>query len=250
MLKTRVIPVVLYNGQVVVKSIGFDPSRNIGSPVNIARVYNAREVDELVYLDINATRKNNRPDFDTVYEIAEECYMPLTVGGGIKGIEDFREALKAGADKISINSEALENPELVSDASKRFGSQCVVVSIDAKLNGDSYNVYNHVSRETSSMLVTDWAREVESLGAGEILLTSVDKDGTMTGYDTRLIKLVADSISLPVVVNGGVGDIDDFYHGTCAGASAVAASSIFHFTQHTPLEVKRYLAGKGVEVRL
>ncbi|HEY9759820.1 MAG TPA: glycosyl amidation-associated protein WbuZ [Oculatellaceae cyanobacterium] len=251
MLKTRVIPVVLFNGAVVVKSVRFENWRNIGHPVNVARVYNAREVDELIFLDIVASRNNRRPDVEMLRDIVDECFMPLTVGGGIRQIDDIKSIVQAGADKISLNTAALDNPGLITEAANKFGSQCVVVSIDVKRDerGD-YRIYKYTSKQIIENDPFAWARQLQEMGAGEILLTSVDQDGTMESYDVELIERMANAVSVPVIAAGGAGELDDFVKARQAGASAVAAASIFHFTQHTPLEAKAHMKLHSIEVRL
>lgn len=250
-MKARVIPVVLYNGQVVVKSIQYDKHRNIGHPVNVVRVYNAREVDELIFLDISATINNRLPNYELLRDIADECFMPLTVGGGIKSLDDVRHFLLAGADKVCLNSSAVSNPSLIRAASERFGNQCIVASIDViKSTNGKYCVYNYVTQTSSELEPAAWARELETLGAGELFLNSVDNDGMMNGYDEDLIRLICESVSIPVIVAGGASCLDDFATAIKCGASAVGAASIFHFTEHTPIEAKRHMAQLGIATRL
>jgi cyclase len=252
MLKIRVMPTLLFKNFGLVKSVQFDSWRRIGSVMQAVKVYNLREVDELVFLDISATPDGHPPDFETVDEIADECFMPLTVGGGVKSVADVRRLLQVGADKVAINSAAVENPELIQAAAQQFGSQCVVISIDVKKHSNgTYEVFTHAGTQPTGKDPVIWAKEVESLGAGEILLTSIDRDGTMTGYDTELTKNISHAVSIPVIASGGAGSYQDMASVLLEGrASAVAAASIFHFTQQTPLEAKHFLNGLGLNVRL
>jgi len=251
MLKVRVIPTMLWKEIGLVKGIGFDSWRRTGTVMPQIKVYNVRCVDELILLDITATAEGRPPDLELIRDVAPECFVPLTVGGGIRHLEDIRHLLLAGADKIAINTAAYEEPDLITRAARRFGSQCVVVSLDARLRPDGeYECFSNSGikgRGVSPML---WAREVERLGAGEILLTSIEKDGTMTGYDLDLIAQVTAAVKIPVIASGGAGNYEHLYQAVVTGgASAVAAGSIFHFTQQTPLEAKEYLATRGVPVR-
>ena len=252
MLKIRVMPTLLFKNFGLVKSVQFDSWRRIGSVMQAVKVYNLREVDELVFLDISATPDGHPPDFETVDEIADECFMPLTVGGGVKSVADVRRLLQVGADKVAINTAAVQNPELIHLAAQHFGSQCVVISIDVKKHSNgTYEVFTHAGTQPTGKDPVMWAKEVESLGAGEILLTSIDQDGTMTGYDTELTKNISHAVSIPVIASGGAGCYQDMASVLLKGrASAVAAASIFHFTQQTPLEAKHFLNGLGLNVRL
>ena len=252
MLKVRVMPTLLFKGVGLVKGIGFDSWRRTGSAMQAVKVYNMREVDELVFLDIASTNEGRPPDFAQVDELADECFMPMTVGGGVKTLEDVRRLLQVGADKVAVNTAAVMDPDLVRRMSERFGSQCIVVSIDARRLGDgSCKVWTNSGTVPTGLDPVSLAREVEALGAGEILLTSIDRDGTMTGYDLELIRTVSESVSIPVIASGGAGSYEHMAQALGEGkASAVAAASIFHFTQQTPLEAKRYLRGKGFSVRL
>lgn len=252
MLKHRVLPLVLLTGYNVVKSIKFSTYRTLGNPITICRIYESRGVDELVLLDIRATVERRGPSLDIIRDISGECFMPLTIGGGITDVEQVRNILRAGADKVAINSAAVENPRLVADIAREFGSQCCVVSIDVKqLEGGQYEVYTHGGVQPTGKSPVDWALAVEAMGAGEILLNSIDRDGAMQGYDIELLKSVADVVSIPVVAAGGAGEPEHF----CqvfreAHVSAVAAASIYHFTSFTPMEVKRELDSCGIAVRL
>jgi len=251
-LKIRVMPTLLYKDLGLVKGRGFDSWRRTGSIMQTVKVYNMREVDEMVFLDITATRQNRRPDFEMVDEIADECFMPLTVGGGIRTIDDVRQLLMVGADKISLNTAALESPELIRDVARRFGSQCVVISIDFRKHPDGrYEVFTESGTRASGLDPVEWARKAEEYEAGEILLTSADRDGTMTGYDIELTKRVADAVSIPVIASGGCGEYEHMAQVLSeGGASAVAAGAIYHFTERTPLEAKKYLRERGFNVRL
>ncbi len=251
MLKVRIIPTLLWKNVGLVKGISFDSWRRIGTVLPALKVYNTREVDELALLDISATFENREPDYGSVTELAAECFVPLTVGGGIRNIQQIRNLLLSGADKVGINSAAYENPQLIRDAAARFGSQCIVVGIDARRSADgSHACFSHCGTRPTGKDVPGWAREVEALGAGEILLTSVERDGTMQGYDLDLIKIVTANVRIPVIASGGAGNYQHMFEAvSTARASAVAAASIFHFTQATPLEAKEFLAQKGIAVR-
>jgi cyclase len=251
MLKVRIIPTLLWKDVGLVKGIAFDSWRRIGTVMPAVKVYNTRQVDELVLLDITASEQQREPDYDTINEIAAECFVPLTVGGGIRTIDQIRNLLRAGADKVCINSAAFDTPELIAEAASRFGTQCVVASIDvARNHAGEYECVSLSGKRFTGRSPGEWARRVEELGAGEILLTSVDRDGTMQGYDIPLIREVADLVGIPVIASGGAGNYHHMYEAIVHGkASAVAAASIFHFTEQTPLEAKQYLGAKGVPVR-
>lgn len=251
MLKVRIIPTLLWKNVGLVKGVGFDSWRRIGSLLPAVKVYTTREVDELILQDITATAEERPPDFQTVYDLSPECFVPLTAGGGVRSLEDVRNLLRAGADKVTINTEAYVNPGIVEDASRHFGSQCIVVGIDAKRNPRG----GHECYRTSGTVPTgiepgDWAVEMERRGAGEILVTSIDRDGTMQGYDLELVAKVTSRVAIPVIASGGAGNYGHMHEVlTASNASAVAAASIFHFTEQTPLEAKRYLAARGIPVR-
>lgn len=251
MLKVRVMPTLLWKNFGLVKGEGFDSWRRIGTVMPAIKVYNRREVDELVLLDITASDEGRDPDYESVAEFAAECFVPLTVGGGIHNLEQIKLLLRSGADKVAINTAAYRNPTLITDIAQRFGSQCVVVSIDFKRHPDGrYECYSLSGTQPEGKDPVNWAKEVETLGAGEILLTSIDRDGLMQGYDLDLIRQVTEAVNIPVIASGGAGGYEDFYLAlTQAGASAVAAASIFHFTEQTPLEAKDYLQAKGLPVR-
>ncbi len=251
MLKVRVIPTLLLKNVGLVKGVSFNSWRRIGTLMPAVKVHNTREVDELILLDISATLEKRSPDFESVSEVSSECFVPLTVGGGIKSLEDIRSLLKAGADKVCITTAAIENPDLIREAASRFGSQCIVVGIDAQKNETGkYECYTHCGTKKSGKEVSEWVKEAELRGAGEILVTSIERDGTMQGYDLELIKVVTDHVNIPVIASGGAGNYEHMLQAIEIGkASAVAAASIFQFTQQTPLEAKKFLGGKGVCVR-
>lgn len=252
MIKTRVIPTLLYKDYTLVKGVKFDSWRRVGSLLQAIKVYSLREVDELIFLDISATPKDRSPDFNLVDDFADECFIPLVVGGGIRSVEDVKNLLRCGADKVCINSRAVTDPGVIETASKKFGSQCIVVSIDAKTVSDGkYAAVINSGKEVTNITPVDLARQVEKLGAGEILLTSVDRDGTMEGYDLGLIKSVTEAVTIPVIASGGVGNFNHMFEAlSLAHASAVAAASIYHFTQMTPLEAKYFLKDRGIKVRI
>ncbi len=248
MLRHRVIPVVLLDGFSVLKTIRFDVRRNLGNPIAVARIYSSRNADELILLDIDADRQDRSIDMFTISEVAAECYMPLTVGGGIKSVGDIRKLLSKGADKVSLNSEALRNPDLVKEAAEVFGSQCIVVSIDVLGAQGDYRIRAPKDLESTPSLV-DWCEQAQDLGAGELLITSVAKDGEMSGPDLQLVELVSPEMSVPLITAGGVGKAEDCASMILAGASAAAASSIFHFTSTTPSECRAELIKQGIPAR-
>nr|BFD31196.1 imidazole glycerol phosphate synthase subunit HisF [Pigmentibacter ruber] len=251
MLKTRIMPTLLYKDTGLVKGVCFDSWRRTGSLMQAIKVYNMREVDELIFLDISASKLNSEPDYSLVKDFSSECFMPLTVGGGISSVEHVRKLLKSGADKVSINTHAVLNPTLISDIASVFGSQCVVVSVDVKKVSDSnYKIYTYSGTQETNLDLKEWLIQVQELGAGEVLITSIDKDGTMSGYDLDLIKLATGTLSIPVIASGGAGNYQDMLNALMIGkASALAASSIYHFTEQTPLEAKKYLGDHGICVR-
>ena len=251
MLKVRIMPTLLYKDTTLIKGVGFDSWRRVGSLMQAIKVYNMREVDELVFLDITATKEGRSPDFELVDDFADECFMPLTVGGGITSIDDIKRLLAVGADKVAINTSAVYRPNIIRDGSKMFGAQCIVVSIDVKKENNEYQIYTHSGTKPAGKHPVEFAREMENLGAGEILLTSIDRDGTMKGYDIELTKEVSNAVSIPVIASGGAGNYQHMLEVLkAANVSAVAAASIFHFTEQTPLEAKRYLKNNGINVRL
>ncbi len=251
MLAKRIIPCLDVDKGRVVKGVNFVNLIDAGDPVENGTFYDNEGADELVFLDITASSDRRDIILDMVKRVAEEVHIPFTVGGGIRTIEDVRLILENGADKISINTAAVQNPALVTDAARRFGSQCILVAIDAKRNaGGGWTVYLHGGRTPAGIDAVEWAKRVEDLGAGEILLTSMDRDGTKIGYDIALTRAIADTVRLPVIASGGVGTIQHMYEGlTEGGADAVLAASIFHFREISIAEVKRELAARGVPVR-
>jgi imidazole glycerol-phosphate synthase subunit HisF len=250
MLKIRVIPTLLWKNVTLVKGVGFDSWRRVGTVLPAIKVYNTREVDELALLDILATPEEREPDYEAVAEFSAECFVPLTVGGGIRSIDQITKLLHSGADKVAINSASYDSPALLDQAARRFGSQCVVASIDVRRRDNRYECVSRCGTVWTGREPSAWAREVEARGAGEILLTSVERDGTMVGYDLELLESVVRGVSIPVIASGGAGKYEDLADAICvAGASAVAAASIFHFTEQTPLGAKDYLAGRGIAVR-
>jgi cyclase len=253
MLCKRLIPCLDVKDGRVVKGVRFVELRDAGDPVAAALAYDAQGADELVFLDITASHEGRAIMLDVVRRTAEGIYMPLTVGGGVRSLEDIRTLLRAGADKVSLNTAALERPALVTEAARAFGSQCIVVAIDAKAAGEAggWQVYTHGGRRNTGRDAIEWARQVEALGAGEILLTSMDRDGTGAGYDLALTRSVADAVSVPVIASGGVGRLEHLREGVVEGrADAALVASLFHFGQHTVPEAKRYLHEHGVPVRL
>jgi len=250
-LAKRVIPCLDVKDGRVVKGVQFLDLRDAGDPVAAAQAYDAQGADELVFLDITASHEGRAIMLDVVRRTAEGIYMPLTVGGGIRGVDDIRTLLRAGADKVSLNTAALEHPQVIREAAERFGSQCIVVAIDAKRSNGGWTVYSHGGRRPASREAVAWAREAEGLGAGEILLTSMDRDGTQDGYDLELTREVAEAVSVPVIASGGVGTLEHLREGLVEGkADAALAASIFHFGTHTVRDAKAYLRDRGVPVRL
>jgi cyclase len=249
MLKHRVIPCVLLKDWQLVKSIGFESFRTIGHPTSTARIYNARNVDELIVLDIDASLNNEEINVEIISDIANECFMPLTIGGGIRTINDIYKVLNAGADKISINSQALKNLEFIKEASSIFGSQCIVCSIDVKKIEGEYKVFNKING-TLDIQPLALAQEFQKNGAGEILLTSVDAEGSDNGYDLELMKLFKGELNIPVILNGGMSHPNDAVKAIKNGADAVAAAYIFHFSRWTPKDIKLALLENNIPVRL
>ena len=251
MLTKRVIPCLDVKDGRVVKGVQFLHLRDAGDPVAAAQAYDQQGADELVFLDITASHEGRAIMLDVVRRTAEGIYMPLTVGGGIREIDDIRALLRAGADKLSLNTAAQARPELVREAAERFGSQCIVVAIDAKRENGHWGVYSHGGRRPTGLDALAWAQEVEQSGAGEILLTSMDRDGTQDGYDLALTRAISEAVGIPVIASGGVGTLSHLYEGLTAGkADAVLAASIFHFGRYTVREAKAYLKDQGVPVRL
>lgn len=252
MLKTRIIPCLDVDRGRVVKGVNFVDLVDAGDPVEQATVYDAAGADELTFLDITASHENRETIYDVVARTAERCFMPLTVGGGVRTVEDIRKLLLAGADKVSINTAAVHNPEFVGEAARKFGNQCIVVAIDAKrVDGDRFEVFTHGGRKPTGLDAVEWAQRMTGLGAGELLLTSMDRDGTKAGFDLELTRRVADAVPVPVIASGGVGTLQHLLDGVVQGhASAVLAASIFHFGTFTIGEAKAYMAEHGAAVRL
>lgn len=251
MLARRIIPCLDVKDGRVVKGTRFVGLRDAGDPVEVAERYDSEEADELTFLDITASYEHRRTIFDVVARTAERVFMPLTVGGGVRSADDVRDLLRAGADKVSINTAAVERPELVAEAAARFGTQCIVVAIDARRRpGGGWEVFTHGGRTPTGLDALAWAEQVAAAGAGEILLTSMDCDGTRAGYDLELTRRVAERVEVPVIASGGAGSLEHLYQALTAGrASAALAASIFHYRQHTIAEAKAYLAARGVPVR-
>jgi len=255
-LKTRIIPCLDVKDGRVVKGVRFLELRDAGDPVEAARAYDAAGADELCFLDITASHEDRGTLLDVVRRTAAECFMPLTVGGGIRSVDDIRSLLLAGADKVSINTAAVNDPHFVRTAAQKFGDQCIVVAIDAKRTSspgesDKWEIFTHGGRKPTGLDAVAFAQRVVALGAGELLVTSMDRDGTRAGYDLSLVRSISDSVAVPVVASGGVGSLDDLVAGVRDGhASAVLAASIFHFGEHTVGEAKRHMAARGIPVRL
>ncbi len=252
MLKARIIPCLDVKDGRVVKGVNFVGLRDAGDPVEQAKIYDAAGADELCFLDITASSDNRDIILDVVRQTAEQCFMPLTVGGGVRDEEDVRKLLLAGADKVSVMTAAVKRPELVRELAEKFGSQCIVVAIDAKSVGpDKYEVFTHGGREPTGIDAVEYAKKVAVYGAGEILLTSMDRDGTKSGFNIDLTRAIADSVSIPVIASGGVGTLEHMVEGIRDGhATAVLAASIFHFGEYSIEECKRYMADAGIEVRI
>ncbi len=252
MLAKRIIPCLDVTAGRVVKGVSFVELRDAGDPVEIARRYDEQGADELTFLDITASSDDRGIIFRIIEQVAEQVFIPLTVGGGVRQVEDVRNLLNAGADKVSINTSAVVNPQLVADASARYGSQCIVVAIDAKqVSPGKWEVFTHGGRKATGLDAIEWAQKMESFGAGEILLTSMDRDGQKSGFDLALTRAVTDALEIPVIASGGVGNLQHLADGVSkGGADAVLAASIFHFGEYTVQQAKEYMAKQGIEVRL
>lgn len=252
MLAKRIIPCLDVTGGRVVKGVNFVNLQDAGDPVEIARRYNEQGADELTFLDITATSDDRDLILHVIEAVSSQIFIPLTVGGGVRVVEDVRRLLNAGADKVSINSAAIANPQLIADAASKYGSQCIVVAIDAKqADSGRWEVFTHGGRKATGLDAIEWAKKMEQLGAGEILLTSMDKDGTKSGFDLALTRAVSDAINVPLIASGGVGNLQHLADGVLQGhADAVLAASIFHYGEYTVEEAKRFMASQGIPVRL
>ena len=252
MLAKRIIPCLDVTAGRVVKGVNFVELRDAGDPVEIARRYDEQGADELTFLDITASSDDRGILFRIIEQVAEQVFIPLTVGGGVRQVEDVRNLLNAGADKVSINTSAVLNPQLVADAAGRYGSQCIVVAIDAKqIQSGRWEVFTHGGRRATGLEVVEWAKKMQALGAGEILLTSMDRDGSKIGYDLQLIRAVTDALEIPLIASGGAGSLQHLVDGVkLGGADAVLAASIFHYGEYTIQQAKQYMAQQGIEVRL
>ncbi len=250
MLAKRIIPCLDVDKGRVVKGVKFKDLIDAGDPVEVAKLYEEQGADELVFLDITASAEDRDIMIEVVKRVAERVFMPFTVGGGIRSTEDMRKLLEAGADKVSINTAAVKNPSLIREGALRFGSQCIVVAIDARRSGGSWEVYTHGGRNPTGKDVVAWAKEAESLGAGEILLTSMDRDGTKTGYDLELCAAVVEAVNIPVIASGGAGTMEHFYEAFSVGVDAALAASLFHFKEVSIPQLKEFLRAKGVLVRI
>lgn len=254
-LAKRIIPCLDVDRGRVVKGVNFVDIRDAGDPVEVARKYNEQGADEITFLDITASHESRDTTYETVERMASEVFIPLTVGGGVRTVEDIRKLLNAGADKVSINTAAVFNPEFVRQAAERFGSQCIVVAIDAKqVSGEGeplrWEIFTHGGRKPTGLDAVEWARKMTAMGAGELLLTSMDRDGTKIGFDLGLTRAISDAVSVPVIASGGVGELQHLADGvTLGGADAVLAASIFHFGQHTIPEAKAFMKAQGIEIR-
>ena len=251
MLKNRIIPCLDVKNGRVVKGINFVELKDAGDPVEQAKIYSKGGADEICFLDITASNENRATIYDVVKNTSKQCFVPLTVGGGVRSVDDINKLLNCGADKVSINTAAVKNPKLVEKSSKKFGSQCIVVAIDAKKNKNTWEIYTHGGRKNSKINAIDFAKKMENCGAGEILITSMDRDGTQSGYDIDLVKKVSSETNIPIIASGGVGKLDHLADGIKLGkASAVLAASIFHYGKYSINEAKEYLKLNGIPVRI
>ena len=251
MLKSRIIPCLDVKNGRVVKGINFVDLKDAGDPVEQAKIYSDGGADEICFLDITASNENRNTIYDVVERTSKKCFVPLTVGGGVRSVEDINKLLNCGADKVSINTAAVENPKIIEESSKKFGSQCIVVAIDAKKKNDKWEIFTHGGRNNSGINALEFAKKMENSGAGELLVTSMDRDGTQVGYDNELMSNITALVNIPVIASGGVGNLDHLVDGIKLGnASAVLAASIFHYGKHSVKEAKEYLASKGIPVRI
>ena len=251
MLKNRIIPCLDVKNGRVVKGINFVDLKDAGDPVEQAKIYSDGGADEICFLDITASNENRDTIFDVVEKTSKKCFVPLTVGGGVRSIEDINKLLNCGADKVSINTAAVQNTKVVIESSKKFGSQCIVVAIDAKHNGKSWEIFTHGGRKSTGIDALDYAKKMEDCGAGELLVTSMDRDGTQAGYDIDLMSNISSRVNIPVIASGGVGNLDHLVEGIKLGkASAVLAASIFHYGKYSVKQAKEYLDSKGIPVRI
>jgi cyclase len=251
MLKNRIIPCLDVKNGRVVKGINFVDLKDAGDPVEQAKIYSDGGADEICFLDITASNENRGTIYDVVERTSKKCFVPLTVGGGVRNVEDINKLLNCGADKVSINTAAVENPKVIEESSKKFGSQCIVVAIDAKKKNDKWEIFTHGGRNNSGINALEFVKKMENSGAGELLVTSMDRDGTQVGYDNELMSNITALVNIPVIASGGVGNLDHLADGIKLGnASAVLAASIFHYGKHSVKEAKEYLASKGIPVRI
>ena len=251
MLKKRIIPTLLFKNNKLVKGINFNSWRTVGSIMQAVRIYKMRKVDELILLDISATNLNKKIDLDLINEVANECFMPLTFGGGIKNLEDISNILKSGADKVCINTAATNNLKFIKNACRVFGSQAIIVSVDYKKNKNNLDIWSNSGQIKTNLIIEDYLKNLENIGVGEIILTSIDRDGTMTGYDIDTLKKINKFLNIPVIAAGGAGDFENMFDLLkTTNISALAAASIYHFTKKNPLDVKKYLKEKKIPVRL
>jgi len=250
MLKNRIIPCLDVKNGRVVKGINFVDLKDAGDPVEQAKIYSDGGADEICFLDITASNENRDTIYDVVERTSKNCFVPLTVGGGVRSVEDINKLLNCGADKVSINTAAVQNPNVVEESAKKFGSQCIVVAIDAKKNRENWEIFTHGGRNSTGINAIEFALKMENCGAGELLVTSMDKDGTQSGYDTKLMKIISSNVNIPVIASGGVGTLEHLAEGIKSGASAVLAASIFHYGTYSVKEAKQYLASKDIPVRI
>ena len=251
MLKNRIIPCLDVKNGRVVKGINFVDLKDAGDPVEQAKIYSDSGADEICFLDITASNENRDTIYDVVEKTSKKCFVPLTVGGGVRNVDDISKLLNCGADKVSINTAAVKNPEVIVKSSKKFGSQCIVVAIDAKKNDNRWEIFTHGGRNHTGIDAIEFAKKMEDNGAGELLITSMDKDGTQTGYDVELMSNISSTVNIPIIASGGVGNLDHLVDGIKLGnASAVLAASIFHYGTHSIIQAKEYLDLKGIPVRI